>query len=44
MDARQWKIRIFDTFSTIEFTRFGTYEQVRNKLSGLPPSYIWSIE
>ena len=44
MNERNWKIRIFDAFSTIEYTRFGTYAQVSNTLAGLPPSYIWSIE
>jgi hypothetical protein len=44
MNERNWTVRIWDSYSTTEFQRHGTYEHVRNSLVGLPPSYIWSIE
>jgi len=44
MSERNWTVRVWDCYSTNEFQRYGTYEQVRNSLAGLPPTYIWSIE
>lgn len=41
---KQWTVKVYDGFSTQEFQRYGTYEQVRNSLAGFPPAYIWSIE
>jgi len=38
-----WIIRVWDGFSTREFPRNGTYEQVANTCANYPPSYIWSI-
>lgn len=37
-------VKIWDGLSTNEAPRYGTYEQVRNSLAGLPPGFIWSIE
>lgn len=41
---RQWTVKVYDGYSTQEFQRYGTYEQVRNSLAVFPPAYIWSIE
>ena len=41
---KNWTVKVYDGFSTQEFQRYGTYEQVRNSFAGFPPSYIWSIE
>jgi hypothetical protein len=41
---KQWLVKVWDGYSTNSFHRYGTYEQVRNSLVGLPPGYIWSIE
>jgi hypothetical protein len=42
--VKTWTVRVWDGFSTKEFSREGTYEQVRNSLAGYPPGYIWSIQ
>lgn len=41
---RQWTVKVWDGFSTQEFQRYGTYEQVRMSMAGYPPAYIWSIQ
>jgi len=39
-----WRVRIWDGNSNWEVIRKGSYDQVRNSLAALPPSYIWSIQ
>lgn len=40
----RWKINVWDGYSTRQFFRDGTYNQVANTCAGYPPGYIWSIE
>lgn len=41
---QHWLVRVWDGNSTHTYSRYGTYDQVYNSLSGLPPAYIWSIQ
>jgi hypothetical protein len=40
----RWTVKLWDGFSSRDFERTGSYEQVYNSLAGSPASHIWSIE